>query len=291
MRARPDQRVRLPRLSGHGIALIAALAAAACQSERPTAPQTPTTTTTFQGVLAGPAGESGVITLTTATGAAGAVAAQRVGAAASGAGMATLTGTLMIVGGGTRTLTGAFDSGTGAITASGGGYSFTGSVTSSKLSGTYIGPNGAGTFTALSSTASTPSFVTYCGTFSGPSGTPQGVWNLERSGSLLFGVVVDYQPGPGANAPPVTLTLTGQVTGTSVALTASDLNGAPVGSAAGTISESAASGTWASSISSETGTWSASSASCSPQATAVEVTIAPNFAGQSAAFDGPKYLV
>jgi N-acetylneuraminic acid mutarotase len=288
MKLRADRSIRaLVR----GTGLVALAAVAACRGETSTAPQTPIVTTTFQGVLAGPGGESGVITLTTVTGAASAVSVQSVGpAAASGPGTANLNGTVAIVGGGTHTLTGTFDAGTGGITASGGGYTFMGSVSGSNVSGSYTGPNGAGTFRGLSSSASTPTFVTYCGTFSGPRG-PQGVWNLERSGSLLFGVVVDYSPGPGPNAPPKTVTLTGQVTGTSVSLTASDLNGNAVGSATGTITQTEGSGTWASSISSESGTWSASTAACAPQPTAVEFTIAPNFVGQSAAFDGTNYLV
>src|SRR5438445_2235874 len=294
MKTRADQRVQLRQLTGQGMALIAALAAVACQSERPTGPQTPTTTTTtFQGVLAGPLGESGVITLATGTGAAGAVAAQRAGAAASSAVTENLSGRLLIIGSASIDLTGTLNTATGAIAVSGGGYSFTGSVTDSKLSGTYTGPNGAGTFTGLSSTASTPTFVSYCGTSSGTDnfgGTPQprsGAFNLERSGSLLFGVAVDNSP-TGADVP--VAMVTGQVTGNSVALTVTDLNGNPVGSATGTISATAASGTYTSSDGLATGTWSASTASCS-QSTAAEFTIAPNFVASSAAFDATNYLV
>src|SRR5437879_2422181 len=293
MKTRADQRVQLRQLAGQGMALIAALAAVACQSERPTGTQTPTTTTTFQRVLAGPLGESGVITLTTGTGAAGAVAAQRVGAAASSAVTENCSGKLLIIGSASIHLTGTVNSATSSIAVSGGGYSCTESVTESKLTGTYTGPNGAGTFTGLSSTASTPTFVSYCGTSSGTDnfgGTPQprsGAFNLERSGSLLFGVAVDNSP-TGADVP--VAMVTGQVTGNSVSLTVTDLNGNPVGSATGTISATAASGTYTSSDGLATGTWSASTASCS-QSTAPEFTNAPNFVASSAAFDATNYLV
>src|SRR3989449_876623 len=205
MRARPDQRVRLPRLSGHGIALIAALAAVACQSERPTGPQTPTTTTTtFQGVLAGPLGESGVITLTTGTAAAAAASARLAGVVTtSGAVTENLAGRLLIIGSASIDLTGTLNTATGAIAGSGGGYNLYGSGTGSTL--VRASPRATGTRT-------------------------------------------------------------------------------------GTISASAASGTYTSSDGLATGTWSASTTSCS-QATAAEFTIAPNFDGQSAAFDGTNYLV
>src|SRR5712691_541915 len=161
MKTRADQRVPLWHVSGNGVALIAALAAAACQSERPTAPQTPTTTTTtFQGVLAGPLGESGVITLTTGTEAAAAASARLAGAVTTSSAVTeNLSGRLLIIGSASIDLTGTLNTATGAIAVSGGGYSFAGTLSSGKVSGTYTGPNGAGTFTGLSSTASTPTFV------------------------------------------------------------------------------------------------------------------------------------
>ncbi len=249
------------------VAMILVLAAFAWSCGERTLPSGPSLppkiSALFEGVLAGPGGEIGVMTLNSA----------------SGGDMTNVTGTLttwgVLRGWGTSTLTGTLRS-TGAgmttdtITVTGGGYSFAGSSTNVTASGAYTGPDGAGRFAALAPTDSARAFVSLCGTFSGFDRAsiwpvPQfvsGVWNLERSDSVLFGVAVNNAPI--GDVVPV-VTLRGHVSGNNLSLTAQGPDGNPEGSADGTISVGAAGGTWVSADGLASGAWYANSAWCSRQ--------------------------
>jgi len=211
-----------------------------------------------------------VITLTAATSAASvASSAQVMGAAVTN----NLTGTLKFAGAATVSLAGTFNSGTGTIAVSGGGYTITATLSSGKVSGTYTGPNGTGSVAALPSGATTSTIQVFCGTYRGTDsfggGTPRpkaGVFDLVRSGDTLTGATHETQGG-GLDG-----TSIGQVSGTSVSLNFYDASGSLLGSAGGTISGAAASGTYASTDGLATGTWSASTASCSDQPTWIQLS-------------------
>ncbi len=116
---------------------------------------------------------------------------------------------------------------TGALTASGGGYTFTGTATSGVLLGTFTGPSSTtGGFTALDSTENT--ITTYCGTFTG---TSSGTWNMETSSGHTAAATA-------ASASSSTL-YSGSVSGNSITL--SSTSGS---SATGTISGNTVNGTW-----------------------------------------------
>ena len=141
---------RLPHVLRSCIAVIAALAIAACGGGGATAPKNPSAPTNFEGVIAGSADESGVIALTTAaTTATVTIHIVSTAQAAEAAVVLNLTGTLRIGNGANISLTGSFDAPTGAIAASGGGYTFIGILSTGAMTGTYSGPNGSGTFAAL----------------------------------------------------------------------------------------------------------------------------------------------
>lgn len=254
---------RCIRLWAQRVSLVALPAVAACRVENPTTPKTTTGPITFEGVLAGPGGEGGVITLTSATGAAGVSSAQLASSAAGSGGTANLTGTLVLfnrvsVTSFRTSLTGTLDETTGALTASGGGYSFKGTLVGSEARGTYTGPKGAGTFKSLSSSTSRSIFATYCGTYSGTGLVGLGILSLVRNGNAVVGTAYALSTE--------VLTsggfLTGKVTGDTLSLTVSDVNGKQIGSGTGTISSSAAFGTLRYGLSPDTVTWVASTSWC-----------------------------
>jgi hypothetical protein len=95
--------------------------------------------------------------------------------------VASAAGTLTLVnGGGTVALTGSYDSTTGALSLSGGGYNFSGMVAKGEATGSFTLPDGnVGTFTTLDATNTT--VTDYCGTFQEPE--DHGVWNIETTSS------------------------------------------------------------------------------------------------------------
>lgn len=118
-----------------------------------------------------------------------------------------VNGTINLGNGKTVTLTGTFDSVSGTVTLSGGGYTLTGKLVGGTLSGTYTGPNGAGSF-ALQSTVS-GAVAVYCGTYTGSSA---GNWNLvQGADNSLSGSFTDSTKGGSG-------ILTGKLTGTAIDL-------------------------------------------------------------------------
>jgi hypothetical protein len=203
--------------------------------------------TDFDGVLAAGA-ESGTVSLTVATVVASVAhpdlvvtPAVTLDVMAPAAATVTVSGTLKIKGHASINLTGTFNVDSKALSVSGGGYSFTGSVASGRLSGTYTGPGGDGVFTAFP--GGSTAVKLYCGTLSGDA---DGVWNLASTGSSLRGAF--SVTGGGGE-------LSGALSGSSVTLTFTG------GTATGTLSGSGMSGTW-STLSGDAGSWTGSTASC-----------------------------
>jgi hypothetical protein len=85
-------------------------------------------------------------------------------------GSSTVTGLLTFVGGPTVTVSGAADSATASITATGSGYTLTGTTFSGTLQGTYTGPSGNGFFAAASDTLTHMTHTTYCGSYTSTNG-------------------------------------------------------------------------------------------------------------------------
>jgi len=140
-----------------------------------------------------------------------------------------VTGTIGIVGGSTVNLSGTL-SGT-ALGISGGGYTFTGALASQRITGTYTGPNGGGSFEA--DQASATSVTIYCGVYNeNPPGTESGTFNMiiNTNGTIrvmaveagtgdvtnlegtLSGSTISLHP-PGS---PGTIVATGTISGTSI---------------------------------------------------------------------------
>jgi hypothetical protein len=94
-----------------------------------------------------------------------------------------VTGTLKITGGATSTITGTYDDATKTLTITGGGYTFTGKLSATGITGSYSGPNGAGTFGVLSGADS----KAYCGTYTGETAEKGGVWTFTVSGTVVVG--------------------------------------------------------------------------------------------------------
>ena len=184
----------------------------------------------FRGTFAG-TGDSGVIDVTAAS---------------------PITGTLTITGGPVINVTGDYDAATGAFTASGGGYSFTGTFADGTLNGTFTGPNGSGLLTALPSNQMTVRVFCGSGGGSSPGGSVSFTWNMVLSGNTLVGLSVETASSA---APGEQTRLTGILSGNAILLVVIE------GSATGTLSGEMMSGTWASDEGGS-GTWMGSTAAC-----------------------------
>lgn len=87
------------------------------------------------------------------------------GISAQAAASASATGTLVLPSGATIQVTGSFQSSTRALTLVGGSYSFNGSIANNGITGSFSGPNGAGTFAAQPPASTGAVAKTYCGTY------------------------------------------------------------------------------------------------------------------------------
>ena len=104
-------------------------------------------------------------------------------------------------------LTGSFNSGTGALSLEGGGYTFTGSLVNGVLSGTWTGPDGtSGSFSALLEGEGTVVAV-YCGVYD--TVNDNGTFNLVRQDASLRGFAVSSDDGD-------TIDLSGSVSGNTL---------------------------------------------------------------------------
>jgi hypothetical protein len=94
-------------------------------------------------------------------------------------GGSTVTGLLTFVGGPTVPVTGSADSAASSITATGSGYTLTGTTHTGTVRGTYTGPSGSiGYFAAASDTLTLMTHTTYCGTYASTNGTGNGWFSV-----------------------------------------------------------------------------------------------------------------
>ena len=119
------------------------------------------------------------------------------------------TGSLSLVGGGTASLSGTYDTGSKALSVSGGGYSLSGTLGGTTVTGTLTVPGGsAGAFTTMST--SSGAVTVYCSQQTTPSGE-KVVWDVAVSstGDISGSFSVTNTSAGGAGY------VTGRQTGTS----------------------------------------------------------------------------
>lgn len=170
--------------------LFALMAFAGCGKDAVNAPPpggTPNTgATTFTGTISG-ATSSGTVDITIAT------ATPRPQGGAFGArATVTATATVHVSGGGAIALTGTYDDVANTISLTGGGWTFTGGLTSFGMEGTYTGPNGTGVFSVQQEGTGTDTVTVFTGTFTHTvgAGTVDGTWNFAIRGTTLHGNAV-----------------------------------------------------------------------------------------------------
>lgn len=208
-------------------------------SASPTGPTiTEAPSITYEGTVAGTGSHSGTISVTVR------------GSAASGA---------LRLAGSTTNLTGTADAGGTNVSLSGGGFSFSGSVASGALNGTYTGPsNTSGRFSTLNATTAT--VTRYCGTYNtvaqlsgGGTYTESGTFNLQvSSNGTVTGTAATVSPEPACCE-----ALTGTVSGSSITVTS-----AQGGGGTGTIGGGTVSGTGSVQSGRGSVTFSGSTAAC-----------------------------
>lgn len=159
-----------------GVALALTLIWTGCDSNDDADPDPTPTVQTFTGTMAS-GSESGSLSLTIDG--------------------TDVTGTYSLADAGNRggtypPLTGTYDPDTGTVTMSGGGFSFTGTISGSTFSGTYTNPDGStGTFTTyLEGSSDEDEVRVYCGTYD--TAQDDGTLNLIVRGTDLLGVAVAY---------------------------------------------------------------------------------------------------
>jgi len=140
-----------------------------------------TTYTTYAGTFAG-SSESGSMSVTRTT--------HSPEALPKTAAIDSITGTLKISGGATIILQGTLNTADGSFTVSGGGYTFTGTLSGTSISGSYTGPNGSGSFTMKASPNN--SVKVFVGKYTSQAGRPNGRFNLawDSTGGTLNGLAV-----------------------------------------------------------------------------------------------------
>lgn len=220
---------RGPRASVVALSVLGAVALAACgDSGNP-----PDGTTTLRGALAATGGLNGTLTVT----ADGVVTPQRVAGSSSvalsvaaPADALNLSGTASLSDGSTVTLTGTWDTGTGAFLLTGGGYSFTGLYAGGGVTGSFSGNQVTGFF-SLRIEADAGTVGVYCGTYTGrqpddfPSGgtgeaPDDGTWNIVVGPATADALIVTSSGAAGGTSGTrsgntITLPLTGgSATGT-----------------------------------------------------------------------------
>lgn len=195
------------------------------------------TTTSFVGILSSDdAAESGSITLVLST--ANPTAPLPTGIAAVSV---SASGSFTVLGGSSTSLAGTYDEATGALTVSGGGYTFTGAFDgNNRLEGIYTGTATQGTFVSAESDGSATAF---CGSYGGDD---QGLWNFVIDGNKILGQAVSSLSG--TSAP-----LDGSISGGNLSIL---FPGTQQVLATGTRNGSNVSGTWDDPNSTDQGTWS-----------------------------------
>ncbi|HXI21116.1 MAG TPA: hypothetical protein VNH46_08530 [Gemmatimonadales bacterium] len=157
----------------------------------------------------------------------------------------SVTGTLKFNGLPAIQLTGTYESTTGALTLSGGGYSFTGTFDGqSSVQGTFTGPNGASGGFATTETSSSSTASNYCGSYARNDLSDAGTFSVVISGSSILGRWASSVDGSTGG-------LSGSVSGNNITI-----NVSPAGTVAtGTRSGTTISGTFTDPNSGGSGTW------------------------------------
>jgi hypothetical protein len=197
--------------------------------------------TTYAGTIAAVGGGSGTLTVniptSSSTASAPVTTATMTGKVLAERTQATVTATgTLVIGSTTTSLTGTYDTVTKAVSLGGGGYNFSGNVSSGSFDGSYTGPSGAsGSFATLNTTQTL--VTAYCGTFrQTKGGTNTGTFNLQVS--LKGTISGSYSGMDGAGRISATATgstftgtstggdtVTGNISGTSVSGTYADGEG------------------------------------------------------------------
>ena len=208
-------------------------------------------TTTYTGTFASSA-KSGTFSATFVSGSsARAVRELPTGLSEQVTGSATATGTIVFIDGTSASLTGSFNASSGALALSGpGGLTFSGTLSSGKLSGSVLSGGSSGSFVGYAAASSGTAAKVFCGTYGGGDA---GFWNVVVSPSGTVSGIEAPLVGIGTTA------LTGTLSGSTLSFTSSDQT-----TATGTVSADGATvaGTWANSSGGKTGTFAGGSQSC-----------------------------
>lgn len=189
--------------------------------------------TNFSGIFSGADGTtSGSITFAIA-----AAASSAATPTAPALVQVTVTGTLTPSGAAAVALTGTFETTTGALTLTGGGYTITGVFDGvDQLEGTYTGPAGAtGGFVTTETTTATPA-TTYCGTYTQDDLSDAGTFSVVIHGTTVVGrwaSTVDGSVGA----------LAGTISGNAITIAVFNTSGGQDNTAVGTRSGTTISGT------------------------------------------------
>ena len=248
----PDPPARRIRACLAAALCLAALTGCSSNDDSPP-PQQPTTVeTTYRGVFAGREAESGTITLETTV----SVAALRRGSGSGSGAFPTgpaiearratgnVSGNFHLAGGGVATLTGTYETATGVLRATGGGYTFTGTLFEGRFVGGYTRTGNSGTFVAI--VPATETYAAYCGTWTGTDGPGN-----PDTGTVSLIVDANRVTGSAMNDDGTINALTGSRKGSEVIFTV------PAYAFTGTISGTGVHGSYTSSIDSRAGGWTA----------------------------------
>lgn len=158
-----------------------------------------------------------------------------------------VTGTLTLEGSPAIPLTGTYETTTGDLIVTGGGYTLTGVFNGvDRLEGTFTGPgNSSGGFVVTQTTTGTPA-TTFCGSFARDDQQDAGTFSIVIRGNSALGRWASSVDG-------ATGGLEGTLSGNSITITVEN-SGVTSGTAVGTRSGSAISGTFTD-IGGGTGTW------------------------------------
>lgn len=157
-------------------------------------------TTTYEGTIAGSGGQSGTFALTVQA-AVSSASLEVPSSSERPQAVSQVSGNLKITGGATVALAGTYDSITKAVSVTGGGFTFSGSVSSGAYAGSYTAPgNVSGVFSSLNATQAAATL--YCGTWADQG--DRGTFNIHiAANGKLTGVTT------GGNG----VTLAGQAVG------------------------------------------------------------------------------
>ncbi len=180
--SRPGSRVLAPLAV---LVLLASVALVGCSDNKaaPNAPNpTPPATTTYEGTISG-SGTSGSLTLTIATG----TPSPQPKPARARANVSA-TGTLVVAGGGTVSLSGSYDDVNKILTVGGGGWTFTGGLNGYGMEGVFGGPGGiSGVFSVQQVGTGTDTVIVVVGDFTSTTGGPGGVFNFSIRNGVVHG--------------------------------------------------------------------------------------------------------